>query len=64
MPKACGKSLSGAKFELGRSMTKGERGMDGLPKEKTAPDAPAKPCLLYATCPKYSTKAQIRRVTR
>ena len=38
--------------------------MDGLPKEKTDPDAPAKPCLLYAACSKYSIKVQVRRVTR
>ena len=43
------KNLSGAKFEFGRSVTMEERGMDAPSKKQVDPDAPAKPCLFYAT---------------
>lgn len=38
--------------------------MNGPSKRQADPDAPARPCLFYAACSKYSIKAQVRRVTR
>ena len=37
--------------------------MNGPSKRQADPDAPARPCLFYAACSKYSIKAQVRRVT-
>ena len=62
--KSLREDLSGEKFEFGRSMTMDERGMYDPSKKQVDPDAPARPCPFYAACPKYSIKAQIRRVTR
>ena len=38
--------------------------MNGPSKRQANPDAPARPCLFYAACSKYSIKAQVCRVTR